>query len=41
MGNPTQIGEFDGAAFHEECPRPLTGCDFPKCRCEVSRDDDE
>lgn len=39
MGNPTNIGKFREGEYHEECERPLTGCDFPDCRCDVSEDE--
>jgi hypothetical protein len=26
---------------HEDCERPLTGCDYPHCICEVAKERDE
>jgi len=39
MGNPTNTGEYDEYDYKHDCNRPLVGCDYPNCSCDV--DDDE
>ena len=35
MGNPTNDGEYDDSDYKHDCPRPMTGCRYPKCSCDV------
>lgn len=36
--SPTN-GKYEKGDYKHDCPRPLTGCDFPSCSCDV--DDNE
>ena len=37
MPNNVDGGMFSGSGtdYKHDCPRPLTGCDYPVCSCDV------
>jgi len=39
MGNPTDDGMFNDGEYKHDCPKPLNGCRYPKCSCDVANDD--
>ncbi|AGM11474.1 hypothetical protein M199_gp192 [Halogranum tailed virus 1] len=38
MANPSNQGDYGQYDYKHDCPRPLTGCDYPRCSCDVDDD---
>lgn len=39
MGNPTSDGIYGKHNAKHDCPRPMVGCRYPKCSCDVDEDE--
>lgn len=35
MTNNIDGSDYSGTDYKHDCPRPLVGCDYPQCECDV------